>query len=324
MTLRPIAIALALVAGCAQPVLSEPGGDPADECALCEGKADGWGAPAEGSCEAEAMVRLANEASFDELDIEAGLNRRAVENLFAARPFGSLREVDDVSYVGVVALSLMRDYARERGLTEACADVSEMGIVSDLDKTVIPPEDDYALPPAPYPGVATLYRILEHGADGEGAPGDTTYVTARSPDMIAEVPEWLAEHDLPEGPIETGTADFWDAQAEKVRDISRVLDATSSQPFILFGDSSHRDPEVYSEIRELYPDRIRAGVIHRVTATVSPHRVEGLHLVEHYPHAAAVLVGLGVLTEADAWTVYEAAVAEGLVLEEADFRALLP
>lgn len=325
MTRRWLPIALALGGfACTQDVGPEPGDDPRDECALCEGKADGWDAPAEGSCEASGVVRVANEASLEELDIDARLNRRAAQNIVETRPFESLREVDDVPYVGVVTLSQLLDYARDRGFT-ACEVTAEIGIVSDLDKTVIPPGVDDALPAAPYPGVSTLYRILELGADGASEAGDTTYVTARSPDRIEGVPEWLAEHGLPEGGIETGTTTYPAvAQAEKVRDISGVLDATPGQSFVLFGDSSHRDPEVYKEILALYPDRIRAGIIHRVNITVSPHRVEGLHLVDHYPHAAAVLVALGVITEEDAFAVYEAAVAEGLELPEESFRALLP
>jgi hypothetical protein len=327
--LRRAALATLLVTGCAHDATDAPP-DPRDECATCAGKADGWGAPAEGSCEARGIVRVANEATFVELDDGARLNRLAAENIVEAReemPFSTVRDVDDVYYVGVSALEALLAYAGERGFVAECegeGGTVELGVVSDLDKTVIPPEDDYALPEAPYPGVTTLYAILEHGSDGSGADGDFTYVTARTPDRVEGVPEWLAEHGLPEGPIETGVSGLpWVAQPEKVRDISGVFDANPEQSFVLFGDTSHRDPEAYQEILALYPDRFRAGLIHRVTETVSEHRLEGLHMHESYPEAAAILVGLGVITEADAWRVYEAAVAEGLELDEAEMMALL-
>jgi hypothetical protein len=334
-TLRPVVLPFVLTTtlGCSADVgTGEPAADPRDECALCAGKADAWDSPAEGSCDAQGLLRVANEASFEELDIDARLNRRAAENIVEAREadaFDTLTDVDDVPYVGVSALQALLDYARARGLTDECTDPGpgevELGFVSDLDKTVIPPAPDGAeLPAAPYPGVTTLYRILEIGADGSLEPGDLTYVTARSPDRLEGVPEWLAEHGLPEGPIETGTTGIPHiAQAEKVRDISRTFDASPEQAFVLFGDSSHRDPEAYKEILALYPDRVRAGIIHRVTMTVSPGRVEGLYLVDHYPQAAAILASLEILTEEEAWLVYEAAVAEGLELEEEAFRALL-
>lgn len=173
-------LCLATISGCAAD--PEPALDARDECATCDGKADGWGAPAEGSCPAIAIVRVANEASFVELDDDAALNRRAVEHLVEARevaPFETLADVDAVPWVGVSTLGALRDYAEARGFVAECegaAGEPELGIVSDLDKTVIPPQSDLALPEAPYPGVATLYTLLERGADGSGASGDTTYV----------------------------------------------------------------------------------------------------------------------------------------------------
>lgn len=326
--LRRVALATLLVAGCAHDA-ADPPADPRDECATCAGKADGWGAPEPGSCEARGVVRVANEATFVELDDDAGLNRIAAEHLVAAReeaPFTTLAEVDDVYYVGVSALGALLDYAETRGFVAACDEGGpelELGVISDLDKTVIPPSDA-ELPEAPYPGVTTLYELLEHGTAGAGEAGDFAYVTARTPERVEGVPEWLADHSLPEGPIETGVSGLpWVAQPEKVRDISGVLDARPGQAFVLFGDSSHRDPEAYQEILAMYPERVRAGLIHRVTATVSEHRVEGLHLYESYPEAAAILVGLDLLGEADAWTVYDAAVAEGLEMGEDEMTALL-
>jgi uncharacterized protein YaeQ len=79
-------------------------------------------------------------------------------------------------------------------------------------------------------------------------------------------------------------------------------------PYIeLFGDSSHRDPEVYEEILAGHPHRIIAGFIHEVNATVSPDRVEGLHLHESYAEVAAILFGLGAITRGEALEVMHAA-----------------
>jgi len=318
---------LLVLAGCAGEV--DPGLDPADECATCAGKADGWGAPDEGSCEARAVVELANEASFAELDDDARLNRRAVEHIFEARavePFTTLRSVDDVPYVGVFTLRRMVAYAHESGGVERCeaGNEVELGVIADLDKTVIPPEPGYALPDAPYPGVAALFERLDLGADGSGTPGDVTYVTARSPDRVVGIADWLVDHGLPDGPIETGNSGLpWLAQPEKVRDVSAAFDARPDAPFVLFGDSAHRDPEVYRESRARYPDRVRAGLIHRVNRTVAERRLEGLRLFDDYAEAAAILAGLGVLTTDDAWAVYDAAVAEGLERTEPEMQALL-
>jgi hypothetical protein len=320
---------MVVVIGCAPAAVPDAVDDPSDECALCDGKADEWGAPREGSCEALAMIDVANEASFSELDHDAMLSARAARGIVAARErarFESLAEIDAVPYVGVGMLSRLAGYASTTGRVERCEgeERSEIGIVSDLDDTVIPPVADGSLADAPYPGVAELYRILERGSSGDGATGDITYVTARSPERVADVPAWLEMHDVPIGPIETGVGGApWIAEAEKVRDIAAVLGRTGAQRFVMFGDDAHRDPEAYRRAIAADPDRIVAALIHRTEEDGAARRFEGLHLYESYPEAAAILVRLGVITEADAWSVHAAATAEGLELSESDFRAML-
>ncbi len=276
--------------------------------------------PAEGTCEATGMVAVANDASFEALDVDAALDRRAAENIVAARPIETLAELDAVAYVGPSALGKIFDYAETEGYLASCAG-QELGILSDLDKTVVPPSDpDLSLPP--YPGVATLYQILEHRSGG--LAGDAYYVTARQPGMVTEIPAYLEEHDVPAGPIETGISGLpWVAEPEKVADVSAILEGTGTQPFVLFGDSSHRDPEVYQTILELYPERILAAFIHKVNQTVAPERVAGLHLHESYAEVAAILYGYEIITRSEAKSVMLAAAQEGLVISETEMEALL-
>lgn len=194
----------------------------------------------------------------------------------------------------------------------------ELGIVSDIDKTLLPPESAAGLP-APYPGTVALLQAFE----GVSA-GDTHFVTARQPEAIVEIPAWMEQHGFPRGPIDTGVSGVpWLAQAEKVRDISRILDARGGQRFVLLGDTSHRDPEVYAEIRTAYPDRIAAIFIHKVNTTVTASRVDGMHLVANYAEAAALAFGAELLTEAEARDVIEAARADGLTLSDSDVDALI-
>ncbi len=276
--------------------------------------------PAEGTCEAAGMLTVANEATFEELDLDAALDRRAAENIVAARPIETLAELDAVAYVGPSALGKILSYAEALGYLGGCSG-QEIGILSDLDKTVVPPSDpDLSLPP--YPGVATLYQILEHR--NGGLAGDAYYVTARQPEMVTEMPAYLEEHDVPAGPIETGISGLpWVAEPEKVADVSAILDSTGTQSFVLFGDTSHRDPEVYQTILDLYPERIMAVFIHKVNQTVSPDRVEGLHLHESYAEVAAILYGYQIITRGEAKSVMLAAAQEGLAISETEMEALL-
>lgn len=276
-------------------------------------------------CVDSAVLEVANTASEEELDDVVKLDARAAQNIVAARPLATIAELDEVAYVGSSALGKLRAYAEAEGFVAACSGGGEtgieIGIVSDLDKTVIPPSDP-DLGKAPYPGVTTLYQILE--TRNGGALGDMYYVTARQPEMVTEVPEYLETHGVPAGPIETGISGLpWVAEPEKVADVSGILDTTGAQRFLLFGDTSHRDPEVYQTIRETYGERIIAGFIHKVNNTVSPHRVEGLYLHESYAEVAAILYGLSVLSRDEALTVMQAAASEGLTITDGEMEALL-
>jgi hypothetical protein len=202
----------------------------------------------------------------------------------------------------------------------------ELGIVSDIDKTLLPKHDYNSTAPLPaaYPGVSTLMNLLEHGPDGTGKAGDMHYVTARGPDRIARIPSWMSDNDLPEGAIDTGVSPLpWVAQPEKVSDISERLDATGDQPYVLFGDNSHRDPEVYREIVEKYPDRVEAAFIHKVKTSGDPARYAGLHVIENYAEAAAILFNIGRLDEASARRVMVDAQLQGLDITDAQMDELI-
>ncbi len=205
----------------------------------------------------------------------------------------------------------------------APATTPELGIVSDIDKTVLPKHTNGDPLPAPYPGVTALYQRLERGADGAGQLGDMYYVTARTPDRLSGIAAWMAQSGLPPGPIDTGVSTLpWTAQAEKVKDISAIFDANPKQSFVLFGDSSHRDPEVYREVIQKYGARVKAALIHKVN-NPNPARLTGLHLVQSYAEAAALLYGKGILGQQEARTLMQVARAEGLSITDAEIDALL-
>ena len=63
------------------------------------------------AAEAAAILDCVNGASAAQLDDEAGLDGRAVDNIVAAHPITSLDELATISYVGQTAIALLRDYA---------------------------------------------------------------------------------------------------------------------------------------------------------------------------------------------------------------------
>jgi hypothetical protein len=281
--------------------------------------------PPEGSCEGKAMLELANDVKEGTLN-DGGLSSAASRNIVAARPLDTLADLDAVAQVGPAALATVFDLAKARGLMAGCGaapvgNPSEIGIISDLDDTVIP-ESVPDLAKAPFPGVRALYNLLENHNGGK--PGDVYYVTARKPERVVEVPAYLAQHGIPAGPIDTGTSGApFIARPEKVKDMKKILERTSGQKFVLFGDTTHVDPDVQRDMLAAAPDRMIAGIIHKTTASVDPERVKGLHVVENYAEAAAVLVKLNVITKSEAKAVIADARKEGLDITAAREAELL-
>jgi endonuclease/exonuclease/phosphatase family metal-dependent hydrolase len=83
------------------------------------GKADAFGV-VEGSPKARGVLKLANQASQDELDYDVGLDARAARNIAAHRLgehglFDTLAELDSVPWVGPRAFERLLNHALENG-----------------------------------------------------------------------------------------------------------------------------------------------------------------------------------------------------------------
>jgi DNA uptake protein ComE-like DNA-binding protein len=63
------------------------------------------------NAQAEEIVRVANEATLDELDTDVGLDARAAARIVAARPIADIIALGSVAFVGRVAIERLRDYA---------------------------------------------------------------------------------------------------------------------------------------------------------------------------------------------------------------------
>lgn len=207
--------------------------------------------------------------------------------------------------------------AAEADLTGA----GELGVISDLDETVIP-EAEPDLSKTPFPGVKALYTLLE--LRKEGKPGDVHYVTARKPERVVEVPAYLEANGVPAGTIDTGTSGIPGvARKEKVKDIEAILARTGEQKFVFFGDTKHVDPEVYGDILKKHPERVAAVFIRKATASVDEDRVKGMVLHESYAVVAATLFKQGLVNKTEARAVMKSARDDGLVITNAEIEALL-
>ena len=115
--------------------------------------------------EAKAIVWGVNQANVTELDIGAGLDRRAAANLVAGAPFASVTAMGPVSYVGTSALEALRARALLwwAGMTSAPAPAQPIkvdGVAFDLRTTRVAVEIANA---------ATHADLVAHGVWSTGA-----------------------------------------------------------------------------------------------------------------------------------------------------------
>ena len=168
---------------------------------------------------------------------------------------------------------------------------ARFGIISDLDDTVITTNvtnrlrmfltvallNEYTR--MPFKGVAAFYRALQKGASG--AENNPIFYVSSSPwNLYPFLTEFLKLHHIPLGTLflkDFGNHTIFNASAHgahKIRSIELILDAYPDLPFVLIGDSGEQDPEIYREILDKYPQRIR--VIYIRSISTKPERLAAI------------------------------------------------
>jgi phosphatidate phosphatase APP1 len=160
---------------------------------------------------------------------------------------------------------------------------ARFGVISDIDDTVIQSRVSNFLQAArtvmlgnartrlPFPGVAAFYRALRKGATGD--ENNPIYYVSSSPWNIYDViTEFMDLQDIPRGPLLLRDWDIgpgllassrhFDHKGEAIRNIMRLHPAMN---FILIGDTSQHDPEIYRKIVAEFPHRVKAIYIRDVT-----------------------------------------------------------
>jgi len=169
------------------------------------------------------------------------------------------------------------------------------GVISDLDDTVIQSRITSFLQAVrtvmlgnartrlPFPGVAAFYQALEKGGDGKRR--NPIFYVSSSPWNIHDViADFMDIQRIPAGPIHLRD---WDIDLDALTSnrlkrhkepiIKEILELYPSLPFILIGDDSQKDPEIYRSIIDQFPGRILAIYIRNVRA--EPERSASVQLL---------------------------------------------
>ncbi|MBA2690746.1 MAG: DUF2183 domain-containing protein [Burkholderiales bacterium] len=183
---------------------------------------------------------------------------------------------------------------------------TRFGIISDIDDTVLWTNVSrklkmlllVALSNAhtrkPFNGVAAFYRALQRGAGGsEGNP--IFYVSSSPWNLYTPLIEFLNVQTIPLGPLllkDYGDHTLFstgDHRSHKLASIERILKVFPRLSFILIGDSGEQDPEIYSEVVRMYPQRVRAIYIRSVAS--DPSRIQAIDkLIDEVRQTGAQLI----------------------------------
>ncbi|WAC01504.1 DUF2183 domain-containing protein [Lacinutrix neustonica] len=187
------------------------------------------------------------------------------------------------------------------------ADQVEFGVASDIDDTILHTGVVSTLKwrviynsifknaksRLPLEGAAEFYHLLHRGASGENA--NPIFYVSHSPwNLYRYLELFLKQNNFPKGPILLRSlGNFLRKKPEgekpqKQKEILNLLKTYPELPFILIGDSGEHDPDIYIEIAELYPERIKAIYLRSVRHKKKILRVKGL--LENYKSTPALLV----------------------------------
>jgi len=154
----------------------------------------------------------------------------------------------------------------------------EFIIVSDVDDTFLVSHSTQfakkirlmlfknALTRLPFPGVAAFYKALQKGLD-ERTFNPIFYVSSSERNLYDLLVDFCEFRGIPKGPFllrnfQTSLVKLLTAgggnHMHKQDSISALLNFFPDIPYILIGDSSQRDPEIYLQAVREFPDRIKA------------------------------------------------------------------
>jgi phosphatidate phosphatase APP1 len=145
---------------------------------------------------------------------------------------------------------------------------------------------------SPLEGAAGFYHLLHRGVSGKEA--NPFFYVSHSPwNLYRYLELFLRKNNFPKGPIllRTMGAMRGKEKAEKPQkqmEIINILNLYLKRQFILIGDGGEHDPDIYLEIAESFPNRIKAIYIRSVKHKKRVVRIKGLF--ENYNTVPAVLV----------------------------------
>ncbi|MCY1515867.1 hypothetical protein D9M68_504690 [compost metagenome] len=123
-----------------------------------------------------------------------------------------------------------------------------------------------------FPLAGQHYALLAQAHTNKGQPNPFFYVSSSEWNLYDYLVDIFRHQQLPEGIFLLNQLKRWNdlwrtgktGHEGKLLRIARIMEAFPNQQFVLFGDNSQQDPEIYELLSEKYVSRIRAVYIRQV------------------------------------------------------------
>ena len=188
-----------------------------------------------------------------------------------------------------------------------------IGVISDIDDTVIISHSTdlgrkfwlsvskNAFTRRPLPGVSSFYRKLT-----ENGTLPMFYVSSSDWSLFDLIKDFLRFRHIPDGPLllkdkHINLKNVWKSgggdHQHKYQKIEHIFDMYPEMAFYLIGDSGQQDPEIYANMVDKYPKRVK-GVFIRLVGSFEEERrkqlsgmisMENFHFVETSEQAIEIL-----------------------------------
>ncbi|WP_225586813.1 App1 family protein [Algoriphagus sp. Y33] len=173
------------------------------------------------------------------------------------------------------------------------------GVISDIDDTIIISHSTEigkkfwlsisknAYTRRPLPGVSKFYRKIT-----EGTTLPIFYVSSSDWSLYDLIKDFLRYRHIPDGPIllkdkHINLKNIWKSgggdHSHKLQKIEHLMEMFPEMQFYLIGDSGQHDPEIYAQVIQDYPGRVK-DVFIRVVGQLDSSRISELKKLHGFDH----------------------------------------
>lgn len=155
----------------------------------------------------------------------------------------------------------------------------------------------------PYTGVSSLYKGIINGPKSNGTQC-MHYVSGSPTQLYKRIKDFFTYQKFPEGSIdlkysdskiEAKTTDMFEYKTNRIRNIIKTY---PNKKFVLFGDTTQKDTEVYVEMEKEFPDRVLGIYINNVNKfDQADERFKDVKLTSNALDAARDLLDKGLISQ---------------------------